>query len=80
MKRLEDDAMTRKRFRRRVLCHTLAGNEVELLTITSFTADPEALKSRKGVVLSARVHPGESNSSFMMQVNPNLNPTPKPHP
>ena len=50
MKRLEDDAMTRARFRRRVLCHSLAGNAVELLTITSFTADPEALKSRKGVV------------------------------
>ena len=68
IKKLEDDPKTGKRFRRRTLCHTLAGNSVDLLTITSFTADPEALMSRKGVVLSGRVHPGESNSSFMMQV------------
>ena len=48
LKGLEDDPKTRKRFRRRTLCQTLAGNPVELLTITSFTADPEALSGRKG--------------------------------
>ena len=43
------------------------GGEQLLLTITSFTGDPR-LRARRGVVLSARVHPGESNSSWMMKV------------
>ena len=44
-----------------------AGNSCDLLTITSFNGDPEALRGRRGVVLSSRVHPGESNSSWMMK-------------
>ncbi|KAI8909542.1 hypothetical protein EDD86DRAFT_205672 [Gorgonomyces haynaldii] len=58
------------RCKRTVLCQTLGGNECPLLTITDF--DPEShvlfpVKSRKYVFLSARVHPGESNSSHIMQ-------------
>ena len=49
------------------MCQTLAGNNCDLLTITSFACDPESLRARKGVVVSARVHPGESNSSYMMK-------------
>ena len=44
-----------------------AGNNCDLLTITSFACDSQALKARKGVVVTARVHPGESNSSYMMK-------------
>ncbi|KAL5032450.1 hypothetical protein BDV3_001017 [Batrachochytrium dendrobatidis] len=55
--------------RRTSLCQTLGGNECILLTITDF--QPELLvefpmKDRKYVFLSARVHPGESNSSHIM--------------
>jgi hypothetical protein len=64
---LENDPKRRNRFRRRTLCQTLAGNSCDLLTITSFACDPEALKARKGVVISGRVHPGESNASWMMK-------------
>ena len=54
--------------RRRRLCSTLAGNDCDLLTITNFlTRDPAAVRKRAGVVLTARVHPGESNASFMMR-------------
>ena len=64
---LEMDASAAKRFRRRALCETLSGNTVDMLTITSFASDPEAIAKRKGIVISARVHPGETNASFMMQ-------------
>lgn len=64
---LEQDAFRRKLFRRRTLCQSLAGNNVDLLTITSFSCDPQALKNRKGVVVTGRVHPGESNSSFLVK-------------
>lgn len=54
------------RLTRKVLCQTEGGNVVEVLTVTSL-AEPESLKLRKGVVLMSRVHPGESNSSWMMK-------------
>ena len=44
-----------KRFRRRTLCETLAQNAVEVLTVTSFTAEPEAMRARKAVGLSVHV-------------------------
>ena len=49
------------------MCKSLAGNDVFLLTITERGASAEELQQRKGVVLTARVHPGETNSSWMMQ-------------
>lgn len=36
------------------------------MTITA-RAKPDDIKKRKGVVLSSRVHPGETNGSFMMK-------------
>ena len=51
---------------RTVLCETLAGNAVPLLTVTDFTAPVEVIKQRPCVVLSGRVHPGETNASWMM--------------
>jgi cytosolic carboxypeptidase protein 2/3 len=54
----------RSRFlRRRVLCKTLAGNICDVLTITNFAQEDDA---RTGVILTARVHPGESNASCIM--------------
>lgn len=67
LRKLEADPVRRNRFRRRVLCTTLAGNDCDLITITSFAADAAAMAARKGVVISARVHPGECNASWMMQ-------------
>jgi cytosolic carboxypeptidase protein 2/3 len=47
----------------------LAGNRCEYITITSKDKDPKSAKAmaKKGVFISARVHPGESNSSWMMK-------------
>jgi murein tripeptide amidase MpaA len=46
---------------------SLAGNDLDLLLVTNFDAPEEEIASRKAVILTARVHPGESNSSFIMQ-------------
>ena len=51
---------------RQPLCETLAGNLCEYLSITG-PGTPEEKALRKGVFISARVHPGESNSSYMMK-------------
>ncbi|XP_033106101.1 uncharacterized protein LOC117108244 isoform X2 [Anneissia japonica] len=51
----------------RVLCRSLAGNCVYILTITTPSKHPSDAKSKKAVVLTARVHPGETNASWMMK-------------
>ncbi|GAB1606704.1 cytosolic carboxypeptidase 2-like [Argonauta hians] len=50
--------------KREVLCETRAGNSCFLITVTDFDCDD---RNKEGVVLSARVHPGESQASWMMR-------------
>lgn len=50
----------------RLLCKTLAGNNVYILTITA-PASTEEMKRKLVVMLSARVHPGETPSSWIMR-------------
>ncbi|CAM9248315.1 unnamed protein product, partial [Lampetra fluviatilis] len=55
---------------RDVLCATAGGNSCPLLTITAAPTshrDLQSLRRRPCVFLSARVHPGESNSSWVMR-------------
>ena len=52
----------RDRIRKTVLCKSLAGNDVDVLIVTNFTSEPIELSVRKAVVLTSRVHPGETNS------------------
>lgn len=59
-------------FRKDVLCETLSGNSCPLVTITAM---PESnyyehicqFRNRPYVFLSARVHPGETNASWVMK-------------
>ncbi|XP_060157079.1 cytosolic carboxypeptidase 1 isoform X3 [Globicephala melas] len=59
-------------FRQDVLCETLSGNSCPLVTITAM---PESnyyehicqFRNRPYVFLSARVHPGETNASWVMK-------------
>ncbi|XP_075894141.1 cytosolic carboxypeptidase 2 isoform X2 [Nelusetta ayraudi] len=51
----------------RVLCHSLAGNAVYVLTITSRGMSRPERRTKKAVVVTARVHPGETNGSWMME-------------
>ncbi|XP_051979103.1 cytosolic carboxypeptidase 4-like isoform X2 [Xyrauchen texanus] len=59
-------------FRQQNLCDTLAGNSCSLVTITACPSSKawkhlHQLRNRPCVVLTARVHPGESNSSWVMK-------------
>lgn len=49
-----------------MLCKTLAGNDCEMVIITNFTSRPEEIAVRRAIILTSRVHPGESNASFLM--------------
>ena len=48
--------------RRSVLCKTLGGLDCDVLTVTNFDI-PRRWK--KSIVVSARVHPGEANASWI---------------
>jgi cytosolic carboxypeptidase protein 2/3 len=73
LSRLESDCRIRKILRRKLLCHSLAGNRCDVLTITNPPARPsvcigeasapDMAAEKKCVVLSALVHPGETNAS-----------------
>uniref|UniRef100_A0A8C9M6W2 Cytosolic carboxypeptidase 4 n=1 Tax=Panthera tigris altaica TaxID=74533 RepID=A0A8C9M6W2_PANTA len=59
-------------FRQDVLCQTLGGNSCPLVTITAMpesdSADHlEQFRQRPCQVITARVHPGESNASWVMK-------------
>ncbi|VDN05452.1 unnamed protein product [Thelazia callipaeda] len=47
------------------LCTSLAGNSVFLVTVTA-SGSKEQLANRELILISARVHPGENNSSWIM--------------
>ena len=64
---LERDTRIATFIRRKMLCCTLANNRCDLLTITAPSQNPTDMDNRPGVVITARVHPGESNSSFVME-------------
>lgn len=37
-----------------------------MVIITNFNSNPEEIAVRKAIILSSRVHPGETNASYIM--------------
>ncbi|KAJ3068186.1 Cytosolic carboxypeptidase 2 [Podochytrium sp. JEL0797] len=64
---LKTDPTRAPLFRHSILAKSVAGNNIDLLTITKPVTAPQDLVARKGIILSARVHPGETNASWMMR-------------
>jgi hypothetical protein len=64
--RLESNTIISNYFHRRILSMTLAGNVCDMITITERTKDILESKKKPSIVITSRVHPGESNSSFMI--------------
>eukprot|EP01028_Stygiella_incarcerata_P002886 TRINITY_DN15514_c0_g1_i1.p1 TRINITY_DN15514_c0_g1~~TRINITY_DN15514_c0_g1_i1.p1 ORF type:complete len:436 (+),score=63.39 TRINITY_DN15514_c0_g1_i1:75-1382(+) len=55
-------------FHRALLCRTVLGRRIDLLTITSPESEETTpLRERKIVVVTARVHPGETPASWVCQ-------------
>ena len=46
---------------------TLDGNPINMLVITNFNDSFEVLANKKAIIFTGRVHPGESNSSYVIQ-------------
>jgi murein tripeptide amidase MpaA len=55
------------RVRRAPLCKSLAGNDCDMLIVTNFKSQAELIAERPAVILTSRVHPGESNASWVME-------------
>jgi len=58
---------TRSKIRKTEICKSLAGNSVDLVIITNFASSDLEISGRPAVIITGRVHPGESNSSFIVQ-------------
>jgi hypothetical protein len=67
LRTLTADPKKKQKIKTSVLCQTAAGNDLEVVTITNFSTESEPPKQKKYIVLLSRVHPGESQASWIMK-------------
>ncbi|XP_026474608.1 cytosolic carboxypeptidase 1-like [Ctenocephalides felis] len=65
--RLQKNATPDILMRVETLCTTLNGNEQPLVTITATDQPQNKISNRKIIFLTSRVHPGETNASWVMR-------------
>jgi len=58
---------TKDRLKRTQLTRSIAGNSLDMLIITNLESSQDEISERPAIILSSRVHPGESNASFIME-------------
>lgn len=63
----ENRANMKDKVRKTELCKSLAGNSLDLIIITNFESADLDIAQREAVIITGRVHPGETNSSFIVQ-------------
>jgi hypothetical protein len=51
-------------YNRKLMCLSLSGLPVPIITITSVMGQGIPMKRRQGIFLTSRIHPGETNASF----------------
>ena len=66
LKSIEANTAYSSFFHRGVLCETLAGNRCDILTITEKSDKVVERQNKPSIIITARIHPGESNSSYMV--------------
>jgi len=67
LKRICVASNLRDKLRRTELCRTKAGNPLDMLIVTNFLSSQDDIAERKCIIISSRVHPGETNASFIME-------------
>ena len=49
------------------MCRSIAGNPLDMLIITNLKSSQDEIAERAAIIISSRVHPGETNASFIME-------------
>ena len=55
------------KIRKTELWKSLAGNSLDLVIITNFHSSEQDISNRDAVIITGRIHPGETNASFIVE-------------
>jgi len=64
---LEGRVNMKDKIRKTELCKSLAENSLDLVIITNFSSSDKDISKREAIIITSRVHPGETNASFIVE-------------